>query len=110
MAAFAAPQFAVTKERALDKEAISNLRLIRSAQKLYKLELGHYYPEFGFVGVIADINSNLKLDLPENSFWSYYVFEDSKATAFHLYPDGSNRNCAMTADGDIQECVTMGKM
>ncbi len=79
---FAAPQFAVTKERALDNEARANLKLIQAAEKIYKMEMGTYYPDGGSTSVIADINDNLKLGLPASGAnWTYTVTATNPATA-----------------------------
>ena len=85
---FALPQFAVTKERALDKEAKSILALIQAAEKIYKMEFNSYYPPSGSTNVIDNINTNLKVDLSSASSWSYTLDTDnSQATAGRL-PSG----------------------
>lgn len=74
LASFAAPQFAVTKERALDREAISVLGIIREAERAYRMEEGNYFPDVGSRSTPADaaeINRELRLDLPQNSSWVY---------------------------------------
>jgi prepilin-type N-terminal cleavage/methylation domain-containing protein len=64
LASFALPQFAVTKERALDKEAKSVLALVRAAEKIYKMEQGTYFPNGGINNDPTQINIALKLSLP----------------------------------------------
>lgn len=74
LAALALPQFAVTKERTLDKEAKANLLSIQEAEETYKMEKGTYYPSGTATSVISDINTNLKLGLPLNQAnWTYSV-------------------------------------
>lgn len=81
LATFAIPQFAATKERALDKEAQANLKLIQAAEKIYKMEMGTYYPAGGSTSVIADINDNLKLSLPASGVnWMYTVTTATRRT------------------------------
>jgi general secretion pathway protein G len=71
LVSFAIPQFGTTKERALDKEANVNLKLIQAAEKIYRMENTFYYPNIG-TAVTSEINTNLKLSLPESNVnWSY---------------------------------------
>lgn len=72
--ALALPKFGTMKERTLDKEARANLRLIQTAEKIYRMEEGCYYP----TGAVADtvgVNSFLKLFLPAsgNANWNYSI-------------------------------------
>ncbi len=72
LAALALPQFATTRERALSKEAKANLKIIDAAEKIYRMEVGFYYPYSGTYSDPADINANLKLSLTENN-WDYSI-------------------------------------
>jgi len=76
LTSFAVPQFAVTQERALDREAISVLGIIREAERAYRMEEGRYYPDVGSrsSNIPADlvlINRELRLSLPADSSWTY---------------------------------------
>jgi len=73
LVSFALPQFAVTKERALDKEAKVSLALMRAAERVYRMEIGYYYPNTGSVSIVSSINTDLKLSLPDTASpnWSY---------------------------------------
>lgn len=64
-----------TKETVLDKEAISNLKLIRQAERVFKVETTNYYPSSGTISDIGAINTNLSLMLPtaSNRYWDYAV-------------------------------------
>jgi type II secretory pathway pseudopilin PulG len=63
------------KEETFDKEAKAMLKLIQAAEKVYKLEVGTYYPGSGSVQDINLINDNLKLSLPTaNPNWNYTVY------------------------------------
>jgi len=102
LAAFAAPQFAAVKQKALDKEAIANLQIIRAAQRAYKIDMGSYYS-----GDVLGINTNLKLDLPTtwNGFWTYTT-DGETATATHVYPDVSFRGCSVAfGNDDVPVCA-----
>jgi len=73
LASLAIPNFGKIKENALDKEAISNLKLIQVAEKGYYYDMGSYYPSSGSASTIANINSNLKLSLTTKN-WIYEVW------------------------------------
>jgi type IV pilus assembly protein PilA len=71
----ALPAYRKSKESALDKEARVNLRLIQAAERIYNMEHNFYYPYNTSTSVITDINSYLKLQLPNPATlnWSYNV-------------------------------------
>ena len=69
LVSLAVPQYIKTIERAKEKEAVANLKLMQAAQKIYKLEQGFFYPDSGGPS-IDEINENLRLDLNENQ-WIY---------------------------------------
>jgi len=84
LATFAVPQFAVTQERALDREAISVLGLIRSAEIAYRMEKSEFYPSSGSrstPGDTAQINRTLRLSLPNTSSWNYNLASTGVITA-----------------------------
>jgi len=62
-------QFGGARERALDREAQANLKLIIAAAKIYRMEFGGYYAAAN----TADINANYRLLLPTpaNPNWNY---------------------------------------
>jgi len=115
LAALALPGFSLTKERSLDREAKANLRIIQAAEKIYRMEVGYYYPPGATTVVISDINSNLKLGLPSNQVSWTYRFDNSvggseKATATRavtggrtwtiLFPPGSSDTPCCTPSSD----------
>ena len=57
------------REMALEREAISNLKLIVAAEKIYRLETESY---ISLVGLTA-INQNLNLAISNSTFWNYKV-------------------------------------
>lgn len=69
LTSFVVPQFAVTKERALDREAISVLGLIWAAERAYRMEEGVYYTSAS----IPTLNTELRLNIPASSSWNYSV-------------------------------------
>ena len=73
LASLAFPNFGKTKENALDKQAISNLKLIQAAEKGHYLEMLAYYPLLGSTSDIANINNNLHLSLTTTN-WNYTVW------------------------------------
>lgn len=68
---FAMPAYWVTQERALDKEAKANLKLIRAGERIYLIETGNYTS----CTDTSEVNSNLKLFIPTGSSpnWNYMV-------------------------------------
>lgn len=74
LAAFAMPQFAKTKERALGNEARANLKLIQAAEKIYRMEMNTYYPALADPpqSDVNHINDDLKLSLTEAN-WDYSI-------------------------------------
>lgn len=86
LVALALSSFGGTRERALDKEAKANLRLIQAAEKIYRLEMAYYFPPGTSTSDVSAINANLKLRLPappKTISWNYNVdasSEEIKAT------------------------------
>lgn len=85
LVALALPGFGVTKERTLDKEAKASLRLIQAAQKIYRMEMGFYFPRDPSNPTgrsssdVSEINTSLKVRLrlpptpPQALSWNYMV-------------------------------------
>ena len=75
-------QYGPYKERTLDKEAQANLKLLLAAQKVYRLEVGFYYPYnatgTGSESNIDKINTDLRLLLSnaDNTSWNYRTTAD----------------------------------
>lgn len=84
LVAFALPQFAVTKERALDKEARAALALIQAAEKVYKMEAASYYPipagTTSDITGVNGINAQLRLSLPASSPTSTWIYSVDSAS------------------------------
>lgn len=81
LASFGIVNYTATKERALDKIAQANLKLIAAAEKIYRMETGSYNPTSGTESDVTNINSNLRLSLTE-TIWDYVCDTDNtQATA-----------------------------
>jgi len=67
------------REKALDKEAITSLKLIRAAEKIYRIENNGYYASTS--PHIDNINTNLRLDLPTGleRKWDYQTWANNAA-------------------------------
>ncbi|HDZ76477.1 MAG TPA: type II secretion system protein [Candidatus Omnitrophica bacterium] len=68
----AMPSYLRSQERTYTREAVVGLRLLRAAQMVYQSEFGNFYPGAGGEGNVADINTNLRLNLSENN-WDYNI-------------------------------------
>ncbi|MEK7308821.1 MAG: prepilin-type N-terminal cleavage/methylation domain-containing protein, partial [Nitrospirota bacterium] len=117
LTSFAVPQFAVTKERALEREAISVLGMIWEAERAFMLEENEYFPRGG--GTLRSdnsvnlllINSNLRLNLPlagATSSWIYEVVSTPapSCTIRAIRPSGprQRRLRIRSADPDNIDC------
>ena len=90
LASLAIVNYAKTKEYALDKETISNLKLIQVAEKGYYLDMSTYYPSSTSESNIANINDNLKVSLSSgsNQSWNYTVWSTGCSRATRNGGDG----------------------
>jgi len=71
LATLAIPSYNRSKEQALGKEALTNLRLIAAAEKIYRMETTTFWPSAGTSWSLAEINSNLRLYLTTTNWtWS----------------------------------------
>jgi type IV pilus assembly protein PilA len=106
LVAMAIPQFARTREQALQKDALANLRLIQAAERGYRLE--NNAREFGDCNCVntatcnaADgCNSRLRMSLSPTE-WSYSVAGDANSfTATAVRLTGPTAGCTYTIDQD----------
>ena len=67
--------FQAFTEHGYSREAQANLKLIAAAEKIYRREIGMYYPYPGYGGPVlttTDINTTLKIALPPTTGnWDY---------------------------------------
>ena len=103
------------KEKIADREAISNLKMLQSAEIGYKLETGSYYPILGSPSApsvidIPAINANLSVALSNNANpnWNHKVFENGCVQARRRVGDLRYFNLTINYDGDpdatINQC------
>jgi len=70
LAALAVPNYIKAVERTRNKEAISMLKLIQQAEKMYRLENNRYVA----CNSNTDCNNKLRLNLPSGGNWNYRVY------------------------------------
>jgi len=106
LAALALPQFSKTKEHAIGKEAIANLKLIAAAEKIYRMEEVVYYPipagtKSNISGVDCatdgNINDCLRLSIFSGTSrnWDYAV-NSSTNVSTATRTSGSSSGCTYT--------------
>ena len=69
LASLAIPNYMNTREKALDKEAVAGVKLIRAADRQYYVQNETYFPSSG-TATLADINGNLSIAL-SGATWTY---------------------------------------
>ncbi len=106
--ALALPRFGTMKERALDKEAGANLKLIQAAEKIYRMEIGVFWPDSG-TATTPSLNTNLRLDLPTRN-WTYQASSNSGDPPLDVQaarsdpPSGWNRTYYIDQDDEDACC------
>lgn len=99
LAGIAVPSYIKSRERAIDKEAKANLKLIIAASKIYKMENGSIYVS----SVIGNLNSSLRLALPTGSSrnWDYSTSIDSNLSCARATRNGNDsRYFSLREDGE----------
>jgi prepilin-type N-terminal cleavage/methylation domain-containing protein len=77
LAILAVNQFSGGQDQALQREAVTNLKLIAAAEKIYRMEMGGYVNSSD----AGHLNENLSLMLPTSSpKWTYNVTNASATT------------------------------
>ncbi len=121
LAALSLPQFGKTREHALGKEAIANLKLIAAAEKIYRMEaITGYYPRVAPnpQSDIGQINTYLRLSIPTGTSplytdrnWNYSVTGAANtfsSTATRTATGGSYSGCTYTIDQSTDTPTTGG--
>ena len=112
LAAIAMPAFKAIKEKSLDREAKASLALVQAAEKIYRMEVGFYYPASGATptstNVVADINRDLKLSLPTEISWSYTANASASNTTATRVPTASGRTWTLPIGSDTYTCSGSG--
>ncbi len=99
LASIAYPLYTKAMERSKDREAITNLRLIKAAEAVYHAENVNYYgPDVGPANEVS-INTNLHIQLPlaANSGWDY----DITIAGVNNFTAIVTRTCPATACGRV---------
>lgn len=110
---FAIPQFAVTRERALDREAKASLALMRAAEKIYRMEvIDNYYPYDSYTTTsnIGLINTNLRLSLPASASpnWDYSIDNSSSTGIGTAARSDGTRTWTLDAAGSCENPTCSG--
>ncbi len=95
--------YSASKGKVAEREAISNLKLLQSAEKGYKLEMTpYYYPNSGSVSDILAINGNLSVALSNNANrnWNYTVYSTGCVQARRNGGDQRYFNLTISNDTD----------
>jgi len=79
LGAIALPNFVTSRDKAIEKEALANLKLIYAAEKIYRMETGAYTDAVD----ASTINTRLKLAIPtSNPNWNYAVTSTTPKSKF----------------------------
>jgi len=89
LVALTLPRYSTMRERAMDKEAVANLKLIQAAEKIYRMEENCYYPT-GDDADGGEINSFLRLQLPTSGNWDYSIPDTGGGSDFAAEADRRN--------------------
>ena len=80
LAALGLASFAGPKEQAAEREAQANLKLISSAEKVFRMEIGQYIQ----CNNTSEVNNNLRLMIPTSDInWKYMVNTTNSNTTFN---------------------------
>jgi type II secretory pathway pseudopilin PulG len=114
LVSLALPKYGAMKERALDKEARANLKLIQAAEKIYRMEYSQYW-SCNSGDEDSDtrcVNTNLRLDLPVGRNWNYSTTGgatlDAQA-ARNDSPSGWDRTYSIDHDDEEACCTSAGE-
>lgn len=65
-------RYRASYEQALSRQAVADLKLIAAAERIYRIEMGTFYPAAGVVNNVGTININLRLMLSAKD-WTYNI-------------------------------------
>lgn len=106
LSALAIPNFTTIKEKTLDKEAVGALRLIKVAERQYRLTNNVYWPSSATTNTcLTQINGNLSLVLSSSS-WTYRIAGIAGGGVFRANASRANRN--WTFNNTINDPVCSG--
>lgn len=105
LAALAWPRGTATREKSLDREARASLALIRAAERIYRMEVGSYYPVDGTTETNAStINTDLKLSLTEAN-WDYSVDNAASNGRARALRSGGGRTWTLDSSGSTEDAA-----
>ena len=110
LAGLAMPNYFLTVEKSRSNEAVANLNVIRMGERIYKLNNGRYWPNPDSAdSTLADINTNLNVDLDTRYYNTITVTTTGTGTAYTaVAARGNSGNKTFTIDqsGTITESGT----
>ena len=106
LAALAIPNYVNTREKALDKEAVAGVKLIRAADRQYYVQNETYFPSSG-TATLADINGNLSIALTGTT-WTYSLTRLGTGGINATAVRNGNRTWWVTNDSAEPVCTGAG--
>jgi len=100
LTALAVTQYTPARERAVGREAVSTLRLIAAAERIYRMEIGGFYPPNIQVTDPVAISDNLRIMLNENN-WDYWLNSNGSNTFTATSNRITGTGCLYTMNQDI---------
>ena len=108
MTAIAVPTYNITKEKALDREAVAALKLVQAANKQYFSKYQMYFPAIAApINSLASINDNLSLDIKSAS-WAFEIQSSNGATTYIAKAERGTRNWSITQSPSDPTCAPAG--
>jgi len=110
LAALLFPTFLSSREAALNDEARANLKLLRAAERIYRMNIGAYY----FSGSENNLNANLKVYLQTGSLmkWDYgaviHGTSDFNVTATRALPSTSSYDRTLWINSTLEDVQCSG--
>ncbi len=100
LASLTLPNFSKTLSKSREKLAISNLKMILNAEKLYRARNDKFFPDSGDEADLEEINENLNLDI-EDQYFDYRV-EASGQYSFKAYAYSDEIEYTIDREGTIE--------
>lgn len=106
LASIALPSYTETRERTLDKEAVSSLRAIRTANMKYYTKREVFWPPqgAGWISNITFINGNLSVGL-SNASWAFQIQSIAAGQSFRAWAQRAGRTWRIDETFGDPTCV-----
>jgi len=106
LATLAITHYSSQNERLIDKEAKAALKLMQTAQRIYLMDFGVYYPTGGSTVEtdIANINQDLKVLLNEDK-WDYTTYSGGSQGAGTSTASRGGRTWRMSINASNATCT-----